>query len=488
MLKKLLSLLADVMTYGVSNLLSQIIGLLLLPVYTYYLPPEDQWQIAMLIVVGLVFGPLGNMGMTAAVFRRFSLAKTEVERGEALSTALWSVTAASIAILAIGALFAGSISTLIVGDDSIAGLVRLSLLSAAATTVGAVPMAVLRAGRRVKTASLVNVSKLIVTVSVTVLLLVAGWRVLGVVIGTLVGESSLAIVQFAVTLRSLRFRPSIATWKKMAAYGLPFLPHHLQALLMTYFAQYWVGYMLGATEGGLYSIAIKMTMPVVFVVNAVQNAWTAFKFEIHAKDEDPAGFFRTAVTYYVAGILYLWVGVSLWGPEMVWLLTAESYHAAAWLVPAAGMIPVAQGFYFMFGTGIELSDNTRPVPLISFAGLVTTVACSFWLVPRLGAVGAAAATTAAWLAMTVTVYTFSQRRFSVPYDWPSVASFVALAVAAVAVGYATGNLPLAPRLTVAVAVSLLFPLVEFAVLCRSSSERHRMQLLLAKVRLAPSSR
>jgi O-antigen/teichoic acid export membrane protein len=394
-----------------------------------------------------------------------------------------------LVVLALGSALAGPISSLIVGDDRIAHLVRLTLLTAAATTIGTVPMAVLRAGRRVKTASLVNVAKLLVTVCSTIwLVVVQQWGVRGVVVGTLIGEVSLGVVLFAVTLGSLRFRPSLPTWKGMAAYGLPFMPHHLQGLAMTYFAQYWVGHTLGATDGGLYSIAIKMTMPVVFVVNAVQNAWVAFKFEIHAKDEDPAGFFRTAVTYYVAGILYLWVGVSFWGPELVRLLTVESYHPAAWLVPAAGLIPVAQGFYFMFGTGIELTDNTRPVPLIGFAGLVTTVVCSLLLVEPLGAIGAAMATAAAWLAMTVTVYMLSRRRFAVPYDWPAVASFVISAGAAVVLAYSSQQLSLLPRLTIAVAVSLMFPLVEFAVLCRSSSERHRMQLLLAKVRLAPSSR
>ncbi|MGD9722090.1 MAG: lipopolysaccharide biosynthesis protein [Pirellulales bacterium] len=489
MLKKILSLLADVMTYGVSSLLSQVIGVLLLPLYTWYLTPADQWQIAMLALVGVAFGPLGHLGMTAAVFRRFSLAKTDQERGEAMSTALSSVVFASLVAAALGCLAAGEISRLIVGDTSIANLVRLTLLGAAATTIGAVPMAVLRAGRRVKTAAAINVAKLLITVCTTIWLVVfLGWGVRGVVVGVLAGEAALCVVQFAITAHAFRYTPSLTTWKGMAAYGLPFVPHHLQGLVMICFAQYWVGRMMGETEGGLYSFAIKLTTPIVFVVNAVQNAWVAYKFEIHANDEDPASFFRTAVTYYVAGILYLWVGVSLWGPEVIWLLTNPSYEASAWLVPAAAVIPVSQGFYYMFGTGIELTDNTRPVPLISLAGLITTVACSLLLVPRLGAIGAAASTAAAWLAMAVTVYTFSQRRFAIPYDWTAIASLVVLALLAVGVGYSSLTLSAGPRLTVAVVVSILFPLIEFAVLYRSESERHRMHLLLTKVRLVPSSR
>ena len=43
---------------------------LLLPVYTRYLTPDDNGVIAMLIIVTLLFGPLANLGMTNAVFRR----------------------------------------------------------------------------------------------------------------------------------------------------------------------------------------------------------------------------------------------------------------------------------------------------------------------------------------------------------------------------------------------------------------------------------
>ena len=52
MFKKLLSLLSDVAVYGISGLLSQLIGFLLLPVYTNYLTPVDQGLITMVATVG----------------------------------------------------------------------------------------------------------------------------------------------------------------------------------------------------------------------------------------------------------------------------------------------------------------------------------------------------------------------------------------------------------------------------------------------------
>jgi len=481
MLRKLLSLLSDVAVYGISSLLSQIIGFLLLPVYTRFLSPADQGVITQVLLVTAFFGPLANLGMINAIFRRFNVDKEPERRTQVLSTGLFSVTLSSLALLAVTMLFAGMISRLAVGDESAANLVRLSLLSAAASSIGMVPLAILRADRRTKTTAAINVSKLLISVCSTIyLVVVLEWNVWGVVVGTLVGEMTMLAMQLVITFRSFRFVANIGTWKLLAAYGLPFVPHQIQGMTMGMLPQFVVGPMLGLEEAGLYATAVKFTMPVVFVVNAVQNAWIAYKFQIHAEDEDPARFFSSAVTYYVAGIVYLWVGVSLWGPEMVWLLTEQSYYPAAYLIPIAGLIPVSQGIYFMMGTGMELSDDTRPFPLVTFVGLVTAIASIFLFVPRMGATGAAVAAINSFIALTIVIFFFSQRRFPIRYDRGVLLALLVIAVAAVCLGRQGLSLPLAQRLPFIVAISLIFPVLEFGVLLCSSTERHRMKTLWSR--------
>src|SRR4051794_4564013 len=102
MLRKLLSLLSDVAVYGVSSLLGQVIGFLLLPLYTRYLTPKDQGVVAMMAIVTLLFGPLANLGMTNAIFRRFNLEKAPGERRRVLSSGLVSVLVSSLALLVVG--------------------------------------------------------------------------------------------------------------------------------------------------------------------------------------------------------------------------------------------------------------------------------------------------------------------------------------------------------------------------------------------------
>ena len=57
------------------------------------------------------------------------------------------------------------------------------------------------------------------------------------------------------------------------------------------------------------------------IIGAIQQAWVPYKFQIHAQDEDPAGFFRTSFTFYTAGVSFR----ASSGPESVFDLGSESY-------------------------------------------------------------------------------------------------------------------------------------------------------------------
>ena len=72
----------------------------------------------------------------------------------------------------------------------------------------------------------------------------------------------------------------------MLSYGLPLVPHRLQAIGLAQFSQIMVSKMLGLDEAGVYAIAAKLALPVGVVVNAIQEAWIPFKFQMHAEEAD----------------------------------------------------------------------------------------------------------------------------------------------------------------------------------------------------------
>ena len=101
---------------------------------------------------------------------------------------------------------------------------------------------------------------------------------------------------------------------------------------------------------------------------------------------------------------------------------------------------------------------------------------------------AAISTSLGWLAMAIVLYTLSQRRFAISYDWPTIAWFGVMAALFVIAGNMAQTLPALTRLGLIVLLSLAFPLLGLMVLLRSRDERGRMLLLLSKFRALQSNR
>lgn len=486
MLRRLLELLKDTAAYGVSGALSQLINFLLLPLYTRFLTPADYGVMAMLTIVGALYEPLARMGMLPSIFRFFSLAETPEDQRTTLSTGAVSVVV-STALLLVVALAGADLISLAIGGTSVL-LIRLTLVSSSFSTLGAVPFAAMRAARRTKMAASFNVARLLAAILASVVFVV--WLqlgVLGVVLGTLIGESLAAVAMFVATRSDFQWVFDRARWKAMFSWGLPFVPHHLQAVGVDFFGIYLVGAMLGIKEAGLYNVAVKLAIPLSFVVNTIQKAWGAYKFHVYKVDSNPKQVFRSIVTYYFAGISYLWVGIAVWSPELLRLMTTPQFHDAGPLIAVVAIISITRGMYFMAGTGLEFSDNVKIAPLISLAGLVTIVIAGYTLTSEFGPMGAAIGSSLSWAVMAALLFYFAHVRFPIDYDWVSMACLLGTAVAFVLVGhFAQGLLPVA-RIAVGLVLSLAYPAVALLILSRSPTERERIMHLIVLARRVRSA-
>jgi O-antigen/teichoic acid export membrane protein len=478
-LKRLLSLLSDSATYGISSLLAQVIGFILLPLYTRYLEPADYGLLAVLNIYTMLFLPVANLGMTNALFRNFNLQKTPELRDKVLGTGFISVTSFSMILGILCLIFVTPVTEVITGKAENVHLMQLTIITGILTSIAQVPKVILRADRRVKTTSGINIIILIASILLTFLYVVGlDQGVAGAVRANLLASVLNLLVSYSFVIKILPFVFERSTFRNMLSYGLPFLPHRLQGVGFAQFGVYVISQMLGADEAGLYSITMRIVLPLTFAINAIQQAWVPFKFQIFAEDDDdPTLFFASILTYYFAGVSYLWVGVSLWGPEVIRAIMPAEYHDASYLVPFIGLISLTTGLYYMLGTGLELSNDTRLLPVISFVSFLVLVACTLVSVPYLGPYGAALATIAGLAVQSYLIFRVSQTRIRINYNWPVLALFGGFALTFVLTGVLAQQLPVILRLLTLVTLSIIYPILALFILYRSPEEKERIILL-----------
>ena len=90
--------------YGLGGLVSRILAVLLLPLYTRYLSPSDYGKVETLIALTTVIGIVLRMGIHSAFFRFYFDSKDPVDRRRVVRTSFWFTMAMASAGLAGGLL------------------------------------------------------------------------------------------------------------------------------------------------------------------------------------------------------------------------------------------------------------------------------------------------------------------------------------------------------------------------------------------------
>jgi len=110
--------------YGLGGLVSRILAVLLLPLYTRYLSPGDYGTVETLIALTTVLGILLRLGITSAFFRFYFDSPDPADRRLVLRTSFWFTMGMATIGLAAGLALSGEISTALFGSSRICSRYR----------------------------------------------------------------------------------------------------------------------------------------------------------------------------------------------------------------------------------------------------------------------------------------------------------------------------------------------------------------------------
>jgi len=214
--------------------------------------------------------------------------------------------------------------------------------------------------------------------------------------------------------------------------GIPIVPAYLAYWVISLTDRFFVQHYRGLTDVGLINIAQSLALAVAFICQAFQQAVNPFALSI--KDEPNAGqTYSRILTYFLLITSLAAVGLSIFAPELLALLTPKSYHGAGNVVAFYAFASISGGVGFIAGIGIGISKKTHHVGWTSFSAAALSVALNFILVPRYGMVGAAISTLISQWVGAFLLFAMAQRCHHIPYHWKEMAvilvsSFIAIAL------------------------------------------------------------
>ena len=457
--------------YGLGGLISRILSVLLLPLYTSYLHGRDYGRVETLTALTAILVVVLRLGISSAFFRFYFDSKDWAYRVRVVRTSFWFTMASATLGLAAGWIAAQPIAdALSLGHDQ-AWLVRAAFVGLWAQMNYEQLTSLFRVEERPVLFTAATIANLLVTVAATVVLVVAlDQRAMGVVVGNWIGTLTVYLVLLGYRRYQLGLQFDRGLFREMNHFGMPLVPSQLALWTLTFSDRFFLAKFSGQTEVGHYSVGVRIASAALLLLAAFRLAWPAFAYSIEDEDEAKRTY-GFVLTYLLFIFSWLALTLGLLAPWLVRLLTGRpEFHEGARVVPLTAFAVTMLGGYIVVSIGIGRARRTQFNWVVTGVAAGIDIALNFALVPSFGMIGAAIAGATAYGSMFVLMSIHAQRVYPVPYQWRRVALVLATAVGLTAFGKAL-DVPLAVALLLAVA----YPLILFPLGFYLPAERRRLR-------------
>jgi O-antigen/teichoic acid export membrane protein len=428
--------------YTAASILSKLIAVALLPLYTRYLTPADYGAAEVMFAAVVSASIVVRFGMVEALLRFYYKSGEEPDRVVATSFATLFWLAGAAALLALP--FAGPISELLLGHKvviefaregrSAADLARISIGGLWTLTMFEYMLTLFRLDERARAFFLTTILNVLATIGLTVALVVGeGEGARGLLLGSYAAGAAFVIGLIALQWRRLALWPDRPLLRRLLRFGLPTMPAELSLYLLNFVDRIILVRVSGLAAAGLYSLAVKFAQGVNVLVRGFQLAWPPLAYSIR-DDREARRAYAGIVTWFVAGCAFVVTGMWLLSRWIVRALASPEFFGSH---RAIGLIAAAVTLYALYMVLVVILGRTGRTEFnfpAAIAGLIVNVALNLLLVPPLGIVGAGLALVASYLVVLALMYAFTQRLFPVHYEWARLARVVLTSAALVGLG------------------------------------------------------
>jgi len=168
---------------------------------------------------------------------------------------------------------------------------------------------------------------------------------------------------------------------------------------------------------GLYTLGYKFGFVMSVVVLSINRAWLPNYYELmNQSDSGRAGEVRRMFLVWVTALGAVCIAGGVWADEVVRLMTAPAFYAAATVVPTILLAFFFQGIYYFMVGPLFYFKRTVLLPVITVIGAAVNIGLNFLLIPRYGIQGAAAAALASFVVLAGLAYFIGRMYFNPRFE------------------------------------------------------------------------
>ena len=462
MLKYIKETLKNSFIYSIGNVFVKLTGFILIPFLTNpeYLSVDDFGAFVVLEAVNQIVITVMGLGLYNSLIRWY-YDQTEEENKATFFTSSVLIGCLVLLISLVTFSFKAEVSDILLDTTIYQDMVVLVMISTGLQALGVLPATLMRMQEKATFFTVTNIIKLVATLLITLYLLFKiDNGLFAIYIGQIAGFAIYLVILIPYMLKNSTLRIHIPVLTEMMGYGFSMMMSAIAVASTNVIDRLVLNSMSGLEQAGLYSLGFKVSSLIkVFIITSVSMALTPLIFK-KMKDNDSHRFYQKSMTYYGFGIMICIMGVSLFGKEVLKLVTGSALYWSSFTV-----IPIlAFGMYFVAlsdiaSIGIRIKKKTSRITLMTAIVSVLNLALNILLIPLLGTEGAAFASLFSHLVFFSGLFYFSNKMYPIAFEWRKVILMFALGAILVYGSLLTTNMDLIVRLLVKTSAIISFPVI-----------------------------
>ena len=414
--------------YMFGEILRKSVSLIMLPIYTRYLTPEDYGVIELLTMLidisTIIFGARAARG----IFRFYCTATNPEDKNTIIASALFLSFLFNLIGAATIAMLSRPLSLAIYADYSYQHYIILFTIVMALMPLSEIPLTHIRAQQRPWVFFSFSLLKLFIQVSLNIyFVVVKEMHVEGVIYSTLIASAIMGLLLSTYSLWMTGIRISKATCKMLFTFSLPIKFAAIGSFYLTFGDRYILNIYTDLTQVGIYSLGYKFGFVFTIIAwDAFENMWDAEKYAIHEKTD--AKIIYQRVFLYMSSIL-ISVGlfISLFIKDLLIVMSAPAFHSAYKIVPIIIVAYIIQSWGRYCDLGILLERKTVHIAYAHAIAVVVITVAYFTLIPAFGIYGAAWATVIGFVTRFYWLNRMGKYYYDMELSWGKIGVIATLA-------------------------------------------------------------
>lgn len=431
-LRRIKSLAKESLIYGVSGIISKIIVVLLVPVYTRIFLPEDYGMINLINTTFMLAGMLTICALDNSAARWYYDSENDNDRKSIFASWFWFQLLLSFGFAILAMVLSPLVFRYFLKVPLNPQTLWIWLLPSFSLILNILPNMIwnwYRMNRRAISTVVFTLSQSLLTVGLTIVFVVyMQLGVLGVYLALFISGfvfSIIALVQIKHWISWHYFDKILL--KEMLRFAIPMIPASLASWLLNSAGSLFLLYYTTKSEVGLFSIGTSIASVVTLFTGSFQQAWGPFAFSIIKEPDADKTYAKVFLVFGVACSAIV-CGVFMFAPELLMIFTTEAYYPASWVAGILSLNTVLVAMSFIAVIGSSIAKNNKYYSIGVIAGACFAVLFNLLFIPLWGKEGAAIAMVVSQLLVLAFVFYQAQRLYFIPYKFAVVTFIMALSV------------------------------------------------------------